>query len=104
MNTAYRDWNHLLEILPVDLADILGRLKQGRFDIHLDLRRLDLTVNRLVLGIISAALFVGSATLWSSQVPPRLWEISIPGAAGCATAVLLGLRLLLAIRRSGDLD
>ena len=104
LNTAYRDWNHLVEILPVDLADILGRMKQGRFDIHLDHRRLDSTVNRLVLGIVTAALFVGSATLWSSQVPPKLWGYSIPGATGCLVAVLLGFRLLHAIRRSGDLD
>ncbi len=103
LQTTYRDWNHLAEVLPVDLADILSRLKSGRFDIHLDHRRLDSTVNRLVMGIVSAALFVGSATLWSAKVPPVLWDYSLPGAFGCGVAVMLGLRLLYAIRRSGDL-
>jgi len=103
LQTAYRDWNHLLEILPGDLADILSRIKRGSFDVHLEHRRLETSINRLVLGIITAALFVGSATLWSREVPPMAWGYSIPGALGCAISILLGWRLLRAIGRSGDI-
>ena len=28
---AFQDWNRLLDVLPSDLADILGQLKRGRF-------------------------------------------------------------------------
>ncbi len=28
---AFQDWNRLLNVLPSDLADILGQLKRGRF-------------------------------------------------------------------------
>ena len=56
------------------------------------------------LGILSAALFVGSALLWSQEVPPLLGGYSIPGALGCLAGVLLGLRLLLAIKRSGNIE
>lgn len=104
LQTAYRDWNHLLEILPGDLSDILSRIKRGSFDVYLEHRRLETSVNRLVLGIIAAALFVGSATLWSSEVPPVIRGYSVPGALGCAIAVLLGARLLRAIQRSGNLE
>ncbi len=104
LQTAYRDWNHLLEILPGDLSDILSRIKRGSFDVYLEHRRLETSVNRLVLGIIVAALFVGSATLWSSEVPPMIRGYSVPGALGCAIAVLLGARLLRAIQRSGNLE
>ena len=99
-----RDWQRLVDMLPRDLADILSRVRRGNFDVNLQHRRLDTTVNRLVMGIITAALFVGSATLWSSNVAPLVWGTSVPGAAGCLAAVVLGCRLLLAIRRSGDIQ
>lgn len=104
MNSAYRDWSRLLEVLPGDLSDILGRVKRGSFDVHLEHRRLECSVNRLVLGIVTAALFVGSATLWSREVPPVFHGYSIPGALGCGVAVLIGGRLLRAISRSGSID
>lgn len=34
------DWEHLLTILPGDTADILRNLKRGKFDVHLQHRRL----------------------------------------------------------------
>jgi ubiquinone biosynthesis protein len=104
LQMRYRDWSKLLEILPRDAADILHRLKKGSFDVHLNHRRLETTVNRLVLGILTAALFMGSTSLVSQNVPPRVWEISIPGALGCAVAVWLGYTLIRAIKRSGDIQ
>ena len=98
--TRYR----LLETLPADAGDILRRMKTGKFDVNLEHRRLDTTVNRLVLGIISAALFVGSASLWSQQVKPLAWGTSIPGAIGCGVAVWLGFQLTRAIKRMGDIQ
>ncbi len=86
------------------MADILTRVRRGSFDVNLQHRRLDATVNRLVMGIISAAMFIGSALLWSRDVRPMLWGYSVPGALGCAVAVLLGIRLLQAIKRSGSIE
>lgn len=98
-----RHWSHLIDIVPGDVADILDRIKQGSFDVHLEHRRLDTIVNRLVLGIITAALFIGSALLWSRSVPPLLGDYSIPGCIGSLMAVYLTARLLRAIRSSGDI-
>jgi ubiquinone biosynthesis protein len=81
----------------------LGQIKRGRFDVYLEHRRLESTVNRLVMGLLAAALFVGSAQLWSREVPPLVHGVSLPGAAGCAIAVGMGFRLLRAIKRSGNI-
>jgi ubiquinone biosynthesis protein len=95
--------SHLLDIIPGDAADILDRIKQGRFDVHLEHRRLDVIINRLVLGIITAALYVGSSLLWSRSVPPLLGNYSIPGVLGTVAAIYLTIRLLRSIRDSGNI-
>ncbi len=100
---AFRDWDRLLGVLPRDLNDVLGRIRRGNFDVNLQHRRLDSTVNRLVLGIITAALFVGSAELWANNVLP-FRGLSVPGILGCSAAIFLGWRLLRAIKRSDNLE
>jgi ubiquinone biosynthesis protein len=100
---AVRDWDRLIDVFPRDMADILGRVRKGSFDVNLQHRRMDTIVNRLVMGILSAALFVGSAELWSRAVPPLFYGISVPGAAGCGVAVWLGFQLVKAIRKTGRL-
>ncbi|MEZ6062396.1 MAG: AarF/ABC1/UbiB kinase family protein [Planctomycetaceae bacterium] len=104
LQRAWVDWTRLGETLPRDIADLLNQIKRGRFDVHLEHRRLEQTVNRLVMGILSAALFIGSALLWSRNVPPQLWGISIPGSVGWFFALVLGFRLVKAIRHSGNIE
>jgi ubiquinone biosynthesis protein len=99
MKSRVNEWDHLLSILPKDLADVLHSLKQGNFDVHLQHRRLEPVVNRLVMGILTAALFVGSASLWSSGVSPQLFGVSVPGLLGCSLAVFMGVRLTWQISR-----
>ncbi len=104
MQHAWGDWSRLGEALPRDLGDIITQIKRGRFDVHLEHRRLEQTVNRLVTGIIVAALFMGSALLWSQNAAPRVYDISIPGALGCLWAAAIGFRLWRAIKRSGSIE
>ena len=101
---AFRDWERLLDAFPRDAADVMSRIRSGTFDVNLQHRRLDSTVNRLVMGILAAALFVGSALLWSHNVPPSYGDYSVPGAAGCVVAVTMGWQLWRAIKRSGDIQ
>ena len=79
------------------------RVRDGTFSVHLDHRHLDPVINRLVLGVMTSALFVGSSLLWSMKTPPVLAGVSIFGAAGYVVAAYLGLRLLRAIKKSGDI-
>jgi ubiquinone biosynthesis protein len=101
---AYRDWERLVETLPRDLGDVLKRVREGTFSVHLDHHHIDPVINRLVLGVMTSALFVGSSLLWSMRAPPVLAGISIFGAAGYLVAAYLGWRLLRAIKKSGDIN
>ncbi len=101
---AYRDWERFAESLPRDLRDVLDRIRDGTFSVHLDHRHLDPVINRLVLGIMTASLFVGSSLLWSMKAPPTLGGVSLFGGAGYLVAIYLGWRLLRAIKKSGDLN
>jgi ubiquinone biosynthesis protein len=100
---TYRDWVRLLETLPRDLGDVLKRVRDGTFAVHLDLRRIDPVVNRLVLGVMTAALLVSSALLWSLKAPPTIEGISVIGGLGYLAAAWLGWRLFRAVKKSGDL-
>lgn len=99
-----RDWERVVEALPRDLGDLVRRVRDGTFSVHLHHRNLDPVVNRLVLGLVTAALIVGSSLLWSMKAPPTVGGVSIIGGAGYLVAVYLSWRLLRAIRKSGDLD
>ncbi len=103
LQSAQRDWTRLAETLPSDVADIMNRIRRGSFNINLEHRKLDSITNRLVLGILTAALFVGSASLWSNNVPPKFGSVSLPGSIGCTVAVYLGFTLVRAIKKSGNL-
>ncbi len=103
LQSAQRDWTRLAETLPSDVADIMNRIRRGSFDINLEHRKLDSITNRLVLGILTAALFVGSASLWSNAVPPQIGDVSLPGSIGCGVAIYLGFTLVRAIKKSGNL-
>jgi ubiquinone biosynthesis protein len=104
LQRAYPDWERLLQSLPRDAGDILRCVRDGAFSVHLDLRNIDPVINRLVLGVITAALFVGSALLWSMKAPPVIDGVSAFGGAGCLIAACLGWRLLRAIKKSGDIN
>ncbi|MGO8678164.1 MAG: ABC1 kinase family protein [Limisphaerales bacterium] len=101
---AFRDWERLAHSAPRDVNDILQRVRDGTFSIHLDHRHIDPVVNRLVLGVMTAALFVGSSLLWSTKAPPTIAGISVFGGAGDMTAAYFAWRLLRAIKKSGDIN
>jgi len=101
---AYRDWERLVESLPRDLSDVVRRVRDGTFSVHLDHRHIDPVINRLVLGVMTAAMFVGSSLLWSMKAPPTISGVSVFGAAGYLIAAYFGWRLLRAIKKSGDID
>jgi ubiquinone biosynthesis protein len=99
---AYRDWERLAQSMPRDLNDILKRVREGTFSIYLDHRHIHPVINRLVLGIMTAALFISSALLWSMKAPPMIGGVSALGGAGYIVGAYLGWHLLRTIRKTGD--
>src|SRR5205823_6567286 len=97
------EWEGLLAALPRQLADLLRRGQSGRFAVVLRHERFDPAVNRLVFGLLTCALFLGSTVLWGLRAPPEVLGVSVPGLFGCAASGLLALRLLRAIHKSGRL-
>jgi len=101
---TYRGWERLVESLPHDLGEIARRIREGTFSVHLHHRNLDPVVNRLVLGVMTAALLVSSSLLWSTKAPPTIDGVSVVGAAGYLLAIYFGWRLVRAIKKSGDIN
>jgi ubiquinone biosynthesis protein len=115
LRRLYMEVEQLVEVLPQRVMQILEQIQSGKFDVHLDHRGLGPSVNRLVLGMLASALFVGSSLMLSYKVPPvlfatkePLWfglhHVSILGLMGCIVSIMVGLRLLWAIGKSGHLD
>jgi ubiquinone biosynthesis protein len=119
LRRLYLEVEQLVEVLPQRIVQILEQIQSGKFDVHLDHRGLGPSVNRLVLGLLASALYVGSSFLLSYKVPPLLFfqsdaapaanwfglqNISLLGLAGCTLSILIGLRLIWAIGKSGHLD
>ncbi|MBN1912413.1 MAG: AarF/ABC1/UbiB kinase family protein [Pirellulales bacterium] len=98
------DIEHMIEVLPRGIVDILEQVESGRFDVHLDHRGLEPSVNRLVLGMLASALFLGAAVMLSRSVPPLIGQLSLPGSIAAGFSIALSLRLWRAISKSGHLD
>jgi ubiquinone biosynthesis protein len=103
MRRIFSELEQLAEVLPRRLRDILQQVESGKFDVHLDHRGLEPSVNRLVLGMMTSALFLGSSLMLAQHVWP-IRAVSVPGVVGMALSMFLGWRLLKAIGKSGRLE
>ena len=95
-----RDWDRLIQALPRDLNEIMRRILTETLTVHLDHHRLEPIANRLVLGLLTSSLFLGSSLLWSMKAPPLIGGVSLLGAVGYTLSLFVGFRLFRAIRKS----
>lgn len=98
----------LLASLPRDLSRLLRAARRGRLEIHVDVPRLvqvsdrlDRAVSRLTIGIVVAALIVGSSIVMTVSGGPALLGLPVFGLFGFVGAVLGAIWLLVSVRRSG---
>jgi ubiquinone biosynthesis protein len=94
--------------LPQDLSRLLRAARRGRLEIHIDVmhlkrvgNQLDSAANRLVVGIVVAALIIGSSIVMTVPGGPTLLGLPFFGLLGFAGAVIGSIWLLLSIWRSG---
>jgi ubiquinone biosynthesis protein len=111
---AKRGWHALgafadiLGELPRDLRELARSAKSGRLQVHVDVtslrafgRQLDTSANRLAIGIVTAALIVGSSIVMTIEGGPQLFGLPLFGALGFAGALVGGAWLFVSILRSG---
>ncbi len=94
LQRSARDIDRLARKGPRNLADILEGLQSGRLKIKHEHERLDVIADRIILGILTASLFLGSSLLMSQGFPPLVAGISVIGALGYLCAVVIMGKLL----------
>lgn len=113
LRRMYVEMEGLMERLPSQISSLMEMVQEGRLDVQLSHRGLSPSINRLVLGLLTSSLLLGSSILMASQVPPLLFmnggpmglrDISILGLFGFLTSIMVAFRILLAINKSGHLD
>ncbi len=97
---SLREWLRLADALPRESLQLLERTRRGDLRLVVDQPALTGPLNRLTYGIVIAALFLGSALLWSMAAPPTLWGVSVFGFLGVLLGVGLGAHLLFLMWRS----
>ncbi len=98
----------LLGELPADLSRLLRNASKGRIEVHVDIRllkevsnQLDQAASRLTLGIVTAALIIGSAIVMNVSGGQDGSGLPIFGTLGFIGAAVGGVWLLFSIWRSG---
>lgn len=87
--------------LPEQISDILKMTMSGQTKVNLDvtgseepLRHLDRMINKLILALLVAALLLGSSTICTTQMTPKIMEIPLLGFLGYLIAFILSLRII----------
>ncbi|MCX7194292.1 MAG: AarF/UbiB family protein [Proteobacteria bacterium] len=101
----------LIAGLPHDVSRLLRAARRGRLEIHIDIahlkhvgNQLDGAANRLAVGIVVAALIVGSSIVMTVSGGPRLFGLPFFGLTGLICSAIGGLWLLLSIWKSNRAD
>jgi len=101
LQRSLRDWDRLVTAFPRDVADILTRLRHGRLEMSHEHHRLEITVNRLVLGILSASLFLCATHLLNREVDTTFGLIlNALGLAALGVGGWLAVRVVRAINKA----
>lgn len=94
--------------IPKDVSKILRQVQRGSMKIEFDLKRLDHfghqidhSTNRLTMGLITAALIIGSSIVMTVKTGPMLFGLPAFGFIGFSLAFLNGFMLMVSIWRSG---
>ena len=104
LRAAVIDWQDLFARMPDQFRDLMQKIQTGRVEMQLEHHHLEPSVNRLVLGIITAALLLGSSILWAQQAEPVIYHVSLAGALGFLVSIINSALLVRSILRSRYFD
>lgn len=93
--------------LPRDAARLLKQVRRGQIKIDLDVKRLDHfghqidhSTNRLTIGVLTAALIIGSSIVMTVQGGPTLFGLPLFGLLGFIIAFFNSIWIVLSIWRA----
>lgn len=111
---AMRGWRavangfDILTGLPQDMRQLLRSARSGRLQVHVDVTRLlrfgdqlDCAASRLTMGVVIAALIIGSSIVMTLDRGPVMLGLPLFGLLGFTCAAICGIWLLFSIRSSG---
>jgi ubiquinone biosynthesis protein len=108
---AIEEFVNVAGSVPRDLARLLREARRGKMRVDLDLKRLDSfglrldrTLDRVTMGIMTASLVIGSAIVLTVEGGPRVFGVPVLpvlGLAGYLMAFLNSLWIIYGIWRSG---
>ncbi|MBW6510213.1 MAG: ubiquinone biosynthesis protein UbiB [Desulfuromonadales bacterium] len=105
---AVTDGLDILTGLPQDLRHLLRSARSGKLQVHVDVTRLerfghqlDRATSRLTMGVVIAALIIGSSIVMTVDRGPVCFGFPLLGLLGFLSAAVAGVWLLISIRRSG---
>jgi len=97
---------HVLTSLPSDVKDLLHNVKRKGVKVNVDVKRLDhfghqldRAASRVTIGLVIAALIVGTAIVSAIENQPTLWGLPAWGFFGFVAAALWGVALMVSIWR-----
>jgi len=103
-----RGFGALLQTLPGDLKQLARQTRRGRVHLELDVegldrltQRIDRSVSRLTVGLITAALIVGTAISLTVPGGPTVAGLPLFGFLGFTSSLAAGLWVLWSVLRSG---
>jgi ubiquinone biosynthesis protein len=112
---AKRGWRNLISVVdllsgfPKELHQLLRASRKGAIQVDINVRRLgqyadelDKAISRMTMGIVTAALIIGSSIIMTVKGGPELFGLPAFGFLGYTFAALGGVWLLLSIWRSGN--
>lgn len=105
--SSARDTLSLLESLPNDMREIIGKVKKGELKVSIEHEgleeinhKIDLASNRITGGFIIGCILMSSSILIAVNFPPMFHHVSMVGGFGFILSGLLGIRMLFTIFRN----
>jgi ubiquinone biosynthesis protein len=112
---AKRGWRNLIGVayllssLPKDMRKLLRASRKGAFQVDVTVRHLDryvsmmdIAISRLTMGMVTAALIIGSSIIMTIKGETELFGLPTFGFLSYTFATVGGIWLLFSIWRSGN--
>ena len=110
-NKSLREVIGLAGNLPGELRRLMRAIDRGGVSVHVDishldraLERMDRSISRLTMGIVTAALIIGTSIVMNVKSESTWFGLPLLGLLGFIGAVVSGVWLLTSIIHSGRRD